>query len=455
MKTSGFFFTWSNNHEEGSRVYSKLDRVFTNESWLDHFPNTKASFRWGPLLDHSYCLIKHIKVGNHGTKPFCFCNYWMFKEGFRESVLTTWKKHLVTDLNSLHQQLFRVKHILKSCYVNKNEDVTGLYNEARDKFIEVQEALAINPQCPSAARTEKVNHANYLAARKQYFSYLHQNSKACWLRLGNENTSYFHAIMKKRRAENKVCSFTVNGVVVDEYDKVVEHFLSHFRNFMGRQSSASRRLEEDCLEFGNKLTIEQQVSLIRPFSKKDVKEALFGIIRPKVRGLMGLEVNETSISLIPKIDNPQGANDYRPIACCATTYKCISKMICTRLSEVLPELIHENQGAFVKKRLLAHNVLILQDLLKGASCALLLNGRIQGSFKGEKGLHQGDPMSPLLFVLIMEYLTRLLIQSSKKKGFGFHPLCTSLGLVDLCFADDLIIFSKGNDKSVQMVKEAF
>uniref|UniRef100_A0A803QS55 Reverse transcriptase domain-containing protein n=1 Tax=Cannabis sativa TaxID=3483 RepID=A0A803QS55_CANSA len=176
------------------------------------------------------------------------------------------------------------------------------------------------------------------------------------------------------------------------------------------------------------------------------------------------------------------------------------------LSEVLPELIHGNQGAFIKKRLLAHNVLILQDLLKGytrksissrcimkidlskaydtvdwcfvddilkalrfpskfiswilsclqgASYSLLLNGRIQGSFKGEKGLRQGDPMSPLLFVLIMEYLSRLLIQSSKMKGFGFHPLCKSLGLVNLCFADDLILFCKGNDKSIQIVKEAF
>ncbi|XP_060969632.1 uncharacterized protein LOC133036883 [Cannabis sativa] len=476
LKTAGSFFTWSNNHEEGSRVYSKLDRVLTNESWFDKFPNTEASFRWGALSDHSYCLIKHIKTGIRGTKPFRFSNHWMFKEGYRETVLSSWKKHKVTDLSTLHQQLFRVKHILKTNYVKKSEDVTGLYNEARDKFIAAQEALAINHLCPTAITTEKVNHANYLAARKQYFSYLHQHSKACWLKLGDENTSYFHAIMKKRRAENKVCSFTANGVVVDEYDKVVEHFLNHFRNFMGRQSSVSRRMDEDCLEFGQKLTLEHQ------------------------------EVSATTISLIPKIDNPQGATDYRPIACCTTTYKCISKMIYTRLSEVLPVLIHENQGAFVKKRLLAHNVLILQDLLKGytrktissrclrkidlskaydtvdwcfvadilkalcfpskfitwilsclqgASYALLLNGRIQGSFKGEKGLRQGDLMSPLLFVIIMEYLTRLLIQCSKKKGFGFHPLCESLGLVNLCFADDLIIFYKGNDKSVQMVKNAF
>ncbi|KAF4382102.1 hypothetical protein F8388_001247 [Cannabis sativa] len=150
MKTLGSFFTWSNNHEEESRVYSKLDRVFTNESWLDHFLNTEASFRWGALSDHSYCLVKHIKVGNCGIKPFRFCNHWVFREDFKDNVLTTWKKHKVTDLKSLHQQLFRVKHTLKTCYVQKKEDITGLYNEARDKFIEAQEALANNPNSPSA-----------------------------------------------------------------------------------------------------------------------------------------------------------------------------------------------------------------------------------------------------------------------------------------------------------------
>uniref|UniRef100_A0A803NL01 Reverse transcriptase zinc-binding domain-containing protein n=1 Tax=Cannabis sativa TaxID=3483 RepID=A0A803NL01_CANSA len=382
---------WVTPKRKGAKsVIRPQQEAITNNDYEALEDAEEASFRWGAFSDHSYCLVKHIKAGNRGTKPFRFCNHWVFKEDFRENVLTTWKKHMVTDLQSLHHQLFRVKHILKNCYVKKNEDIIGQYNDARDKFMEAQEALAINPKCPTTVITE----------------------------------NYFHAIIKKRRAENQVCSFTVNGVVVDEYDKVVEHFLNHFRNFMGRQSSTSRRLDEDCLEFGNKLTIEHQANLIRPFSKKDVKEALFGIHSSKILGPDGFgagffkelwndigddfscavlgffqtgklpqELSATSISLIPKIDNPQGAFDYRPIACCTTTYKCISKMICTRLSEVLPELIHENQGGFVKKRLLSHNVLILHDLLKG--------------------------------------------------------------LVNLRSADDLIIFCKGNDKSVKMVKDAF
>lgn len=63
--------------------------------------------------------------------------------------------------------------------------------------------------------------------------------------------------------------------------------------------------------------------------------------------------------LIPKINNPSNAKDYRPIACCSTLYKCISKLICNRLSVILPYLVNENQGAFVRAKSLAHNILIL------------------------------------------------------------------------------------------------
>ncbi|XP_062089588.1 uncharacterized protein LOC133796122 [Humulus lupulus] len=84
-----------------------------------------------------------------------------------------------------------------------------------------------------------------------------------------------------------------------------------------------------------------------------------------------------------------------------------------------------------------------------------MNGRLQVGFQGVKGLRQGDPISPLLFVLVMEYLTRLLQLGATQSKFKFHPLCKSLKIINLCFADDLIIFCKANKESVQCVKQVF
>lgn len=74
--------------------------------------------------------------------------------------------------------------------------------------------------------------------------------------------------------------------------------------------------------------------------------------------------SSTLFVLIPKNEYPSSAKDYRSITCCSTLYKCISKLICSRLNEALPIIVNENQGAFVKRRYMTHNILILHDFLR-------------------------------------------------------------------------------------------
>lgn len=71
------------------------------------------------------------------------------------------------------------------------------------------------------------------------------------------------------------------------------------------------------------------------------------------------------------------------------------------------------------------------------------------SFAAKWGLRQGDPLSPLLFVIGMEYLSR----SLKRVGgtFGFHPRCKTIKLTHLCFADDLKILCRGDLSSVRII----
>ncbi|XP_062113702.1 uncharacterized protein LOC133824742 [Humulus lupulus] len=55
----------------------------------------------------------------------------------------------------------------------------------------------------------------------------------------------------------------------------------------------------------------------------------------------------------------------------------------------------------------------------------------------------------------MEYLTRLLSLATHNKEFRLHPMCKSVHLVNLCFADDFILFSKGNLRSIQILFDGF
>ncbi|KAL9675480.1 hypothetical protein QQ045_003682 [Rhodiola kirilowii] len=222
-------------------------------------------------------------------------------------------------------------------------------------------------------------------------------------------------------------------------------------------------------------------------------------------GIMPSGINSAYIALIPKVKNASRPCEFRPISCCNVVYKVVSILLANRLKPVLNYLIDHAQTAFGEGRNIAYNVSLVQELLcnykrrnvskrcmikldiskaydmvdwnflceimelygfpdqfvkwiraciSSVKYSVVINGGMEGYFSSSRGIRQGDPISPYLFTLVMEVLSRLLRRESGSAGFKFHPKCARIRLTHLLFADDAIIFSKADLESLAKIKAA-
>ncbi|KAF5445540.1 hypothetical protein F2P56_034586 [Juglans regia] len=143
------------------------------------------------------------------------------------------------------------------------------------------------------------------------------------------------------------------------------------------------------------------------------------------------DVNDTYISLIPKVKSPTKVADYRPISLCNVLYKIVSKTIANRLKKILPQIIAPNQSAFVPERLITDNTMI---------------------FVPSRGLRQGDPLSPYLFILCAKALTSLLNQAEACGNLTPAPIGRGPITVNhLFFADDSLLFCRAKHEEIKCV----
>jgi len=205
---------------------------------------------------------------------------------------------------------------------------------------------------------------------------------------------------------------------------------------------------------------------------------------------MGNSIKSSHLALIPKDPNPQSFDRFRPISLCNVSYKIITKILANRLKKLLPSLISENQGGFVPRRQISDNVILIQEAIhssinrkeKGMIIKLdmanafdrvshqflkatlekigisstfisrimecislpwtapLINGRPSNYFRSSRGLKQGCPLSPFLYIIMAETLSiHLENQRRQKEITGISIVRGINGINHSLFADDTLL----------------
>ncbi|GKU96282.1 hypothetical protein SLEP1_g9530 [Rubroshorea leprosula] len=100
---------------------------------------------------------------------------------------------------------------------------------------------------------------------------------------------------------------------------------------------------------------------------EDIKADVVGFVQEFHRnGKLVYGSNASFIVLIPKVDNPQKIEEYRPISLIGVMYKIIAKLLANRLRKVLPKIIGEQQMAFIGGRQLVEGAVVANEIIDEA-----------------------------------------------------------------------------------------
>jgi len=206
-------------------------------------------------------------------------------------------------------------------------------------------------------------------------------------------------------------------------------------------------------------------------------------------------VNATFISLIPKVDSPQRVNDFTPLSLLGCMYKVLAKILANRLQVVIGSVVSDSQSAFVMGKQILDGILVAYEAVDEArrqhkdtllfkvdfkkaydsidlnyldkvmhkmnfltlwrkwmsacigtaTASVLVNGCPTNEFPMERGLRQGDPLSPFLFLLVAEGFNVLkvsLIEAGLFRGYYVGNGASAVCLSHLQFADDTLIIGE-------------
>lgn len=213
-------------------------------------------------------------------------------------------------------------------------------------------------------------------------------------------------------------------------------------------------------------------------------------------------ITTSFLALIPKNNHPQTLSEYRPICLISSLYKILSKILAARLKQVLGKVISPCQTAFIPGRQILDGVVVLNELIDlikkrrdkcmflkvdfekafdsvswkyleymlnwmgfhekwikwmracvfSSSMSVLVNGSPTEDFEVSKGLRQGDPLSPFLFIIAAEGLTGLVNNAIRSGCFKGYMVSNVQQHHILQYADDTILLGEGSWENLWSLK---
>nr|GEV54565.1 RNA-directed DNA polymerase, eukaryota [Tanacetum cinerariifolium] len=441
------------DERRGSCFNPSSARVF------DHFISTSG------LVDvklEGYAFTwSHPVYSDFGLISFRFYHSWFSSEGFDAMVEQTWHSFSHSDVNRMilfKKKLQDLKAIIR-CWVkdkrmHRSGEKNSIKNELNDIDKEVDRGVVSDTNI--FRRLELQRHR------------------------GGRELKILPCIINKKRSQLAIREVFDNALWCTDSCKVKEAFFNYFEARFKKPVAHRFMLD---FPFNKRLSDMQAADLERHVSRDEIRLAVWNCGENKSPGLDGYTLfsngcNLSFVALIPKVADAKFVNDFRPISLIGSVYKVVMKILANRLALVIADLVSDTQSA-KKKQAMFFKVDFakeydsirwdyLLDVLEAfgfgqtwckwirstfsfARASVLVNGSPSNEFSFHCGLKQCDPLSPYLFILIMESLHMSFSRAVDKGLFKGVHLQGSISISHLFYADDAMFIGEWSDANLKGV----
>ncbi|XP_062014406.1 uncharacterized protein LOC133730919 [Rosa rugosa] len=537
LQFQGPDYTWFCTQHGRIVIKERLDRGLANNSWIAAKPCSQIFHLPKLGSDHRPILFDTSPPEVKAPHVFRFEHLWTSHPDSFQVVSSNWSTTPTTSASQTWEDnLNRCKSSLSTwasnTFPNFAKKVSTDTQLIQDILQSDQTDQVDQPCAQESIRQASDNILSLWSIEELYWK---QRSRVSWLAHGDANTRFFHQTTLMNRRRNKILRLDDgNGSWLTKETEIVSHLTQYFKDIY---TGSPPTLVDEVLHFVDPVvTSVMNDALLADISLTDVHQAVFELGALKAPGPDGFSgtfyqayweivkdivlnasgqilttasvpesFNCTNIALIPKVDVPQLASHFRPIALCNFAYKILTKIISNRLKPFMPDLISENQSAFVTGRQIQDNILVAHEmfhhlkLLKGAqggefalkldmnkaydrvdwdflrlvmlkmgfhptwvqlvmscvttaSLAIIVNGAPGKKFKPTRGLRQGDPLSPFLFLFINDVLSSMIRKICSNNLLDAIRIGVNGPLVShLFFADDSIFFLKATPYNCEVL----
>lgn len=395
IKLGGRKFTWMGS---GGSKLSKLNRFLTSPNFFDHWLNASATVLARIHSDHCPILLDS-KGFDFGPVPFRFFNSWLHDPDLANVVSNCWNLGagpaiVHSKMEMLSRKLKSLKSRIKTwrvTHVEENKKQMDLLKKSLDELDIMAESST--PDDEKIRRRAEIS-LQLSELESQKLLDLKQKAKSKWVLEGDENSRFFHGLIKNNIRRSRIHGLNIDGVWTSEPEKVKEEVYSFFSNKFKENIQDKPKFRSGRFRA---LSVEQKVSLEIPISYEEVKQAVWNCGTEKApgpdgftfafikkfwetigddvfnavkyfeeHGIMNPGSNSSFITLIPKVKDPLSLSDYRPINLIGCISKIISKVLADRLKTVMDSVVSREQTAFIKGRSILDGPLVVNEIINWA-----------------------------------------------------------------------------------------